>query len=170
MFSVSKQLLRSSYVTLGIRRGFASSCVYVSNLPGDTTAEILRDKFQEFGQIAGIRMNTGTKDYKYAHVYFMSGTPPMINGQLQPMVQMNPTEEENMAVMEAITKAVETLDSSELNGNIIHVKPNDPRPPRPNRNRQQNNEAVSAAMDKGYKAGFAEGYSRGYSDAIKEKL
>ncbi|KAJ1647114.1 hypothetical protein LPJ64_001445 [Coemansia asiatica] len=169
MFSVSKQLLRPKYLSLGIRRGFASQCIYVSNLSEGTTAETLRSKFEPFGTIAGVRINRGTRSYKYAHVYFMSGNPPMINGDIQPMVEMNPTLEESRIVKEAIDKSVEAFDETELDGNIIYVKSSATKPIRTNRS-QENKQDMVVVREKSYKAGFADGYSRGYSDAVGSKL
>ncbi|KAJ2223122.1 hypothetical protein H4R99_007693 [Coemansia sp. RSA 1722] len=170
MFSVSKQLLRPRYAALRICRSFASQPIYVGNLAEETTAETLRSKFEEFGTIAGVRMNAGTRGYKYAHIYFMAGKPPMINGQFQPMIQMNPTMEETDAVMEAVNKSIKALDSTELDGNTIYVKSPVNKPIKHKRKDDNSGENPNIIREQSYKTGFADGYSRGYADAVAGKL
>ncbi|KAJ2654360.1 hypothetical protein IWW48_006149 [Coemansia sp. RSA 1200] len=164
MFSLIAKAARTPVRQL-CARGFASRAVYLGNVSHLTSQDQLSEIFSQYGNIAGIRLNTTTDArYRYAHVYFGSGEVPVVNDVQMYMSSRNPTESELEEVNEAVRLAIEKPEVH-LDGNTIYVKESIPKNQKsPNAMSSQEQSAFAAREANAYKRGFSEGYRQAQVD------
>ncbi|KAJ2080916.1 hypothetical protein H4R24_002716 [Coemansia sp. RSA 988] len=147
MFALSRNAL---VARLGAR-AFASRAIYVGGV-GNRNSDVIRELFEGYGNIAGIRMGTAGADYQYAHVYFGAGEAPLVGGKPQYMTQSNPTEEEKAEVERAVNAAVSEFVPGDTPLFVRHAK-----------ERRLNQSGDKNEFEKG----FAVGYRQGFIDGQK---
>ncbi|KAJ1664424.1 hypothetical protein IW140_004080 [Coemansia sp. RSA 1813] len=145
-------------------RGFASRAIYLGNVSHLTTAEKLQEIFGEYGSISGIRLSTTGERYRYAHIYYGAGEPPLDGNVKMYMTSSEPTHEEIEKVDMAVAKALQNA-MVEIDGNTVYVKMSSPKKPR-GRDTQVINDSNSISREThAFKRGFTEGYRQAQVDA-----
>ncbi|KAJ2381863.1 hypothetical protein GGI23_007487, partial [Coemansia sp. RSA 2559] len=113
--------------------------------------------FGEFGHIEGIRLSTSGTRYRYAHIYYGSGEPPMSGDLKLYMSSHGSTPEETAEVEAAAAKALEN-PVVEIDGNNVYVKASIQRSPNmPSNTRLDAKNGVSQMN--AYKRGFSDGFN-----------
>ncbi|ORX71340.1 hypothetical protein DL89DRAFT_291862 [Linderina pennispora] len=154
MFSLARQTALRRLAT----RSFSSRAVYIANLSPRTTEDQLREVLAPFGKVTGMRFGEGREGYRYAHVYFGAGEPPVVDG---------PTHAETQEVEAAVYKVVGSLMGSELDGNKLLVRKAIDRITNPDlRDLQRARAEPGTSKDKpnDFNRGYALGYRQGITD------
>ncbi|KAJ1948072.1 hypothetical protein EC988_005321 [Linderina pennispora] len=163
MFSLARQTALRRLAT----RSFSSRAVYIANLSPRTTEDQLREVLAPFGKVTGMRFGEGREGYRYAHVYFGAGEPPVVDGVEMNMRDMEPTHAETQEVEAAVYKVVGSLMGSELDGNKLLVRKAIDRITNPDlRDLQRARAEPSTSKDKlnDFNRGYALGYRQGITD------
>ncbi|KAJ2161413.1 negative regulator of the PHO system [Coemansia sp. RSA 552] len=144
-------------------RTFASAGIYIGNLAPNTRAIELREAFQMFGNVTNARVGRTASGEIYGHVYFGSGTVPIVDGSRLYMQSHEPTEKETEEVNGAVDAAMEKTQGMVINGSAIQVD----RPKGTNTKRRLE---PRVHEEIGFKKGFAEGYRQGIRDANRGEI
>ncbi|KAJ1935588.1 hypothetical protein FBU59_005338 [Linderina macrospora] len=165
MFSLARQTAFRRLAT----RPFSSRAVYIANLSPATTEDQLRKMMDSFGTVTGIRLGEGRDGYRYAHVYFGAGEPPVADGVVMNMHDSQPTHAETQEVEAAVYKSVGMLMGSMLDGNKLTVRKAIDRIANPElRDLQRARTEVVGSKGKDMTNDFNRGYSLGYRQGIAD--
>ncbi|KAJ2492622.1 hypothetical protein IWW37_001233 [Coemansia sp. RSA 2050] len=155
-------------------RAYAARAIYVANLNPATDEIKIRELFDKYGNIIGMRFGEGNNSYKYAHVYFGAGQVPTSDTNVFMYTRdHNATVGEVLEVETSVQRAVEENQSITVDDNVLVVRSalyrvaDDKKPIRMDKTRAQtaNNTRDTNAFNRGYFAGYRKGVEDGHKMA-----
>ncbi|KAJ2745818.1 hypothetical protein GGI20_001873 [Coemansia sp. BCRC 34301] len=165
MFSIARKVVAQRVST----RAYATRAIYVANLSTETDEAKIRNVFGKYGNIIGIRFGEGNNSYRYAHVYFGSGSVPTSNTNVFMYTRdYEPTADELLEVDTAVQRAEEENQSTTLDDKLLVVRSALYRVSDDQKPMRMRSTVETPKTDRtGFNRGYTAGYRKGIEDGLK---